>query len=104
MIGMGIDTIQEREPQVIERRLFLGNDVPARLDRAAGAASDKNRKIVVIVGVAVPEAAAVGDHGLIQQRAIPFAGRFQLVEQVRQALGVELIDLANLGLLCSSLP
>ena len=71
-------------------------DVPAGLERAAALAGQQDRQVVVGVAVAVAVAAAVGDHAVVQQRAVAFRDRLQLAEQVGELLDVEGVDRADL--------
>ena len=44
--------------------------------------------MIVLMPVAVAEAAAVDDHGMIEQRAVAFLGRLQLAQEVAELLHV----------------
>ncbi len=46
-------TVEHREPEIVQRRVFRVADVPARLDRPGTAAHHENRQIIVVVAVAV---------------------------------------------------
>ncbi len=63
--------------------------------RAAPATGEEDRKIFVIVCVAVVNAAAVHHHRMVQQRPVALRNAFQLTEQVSKLLGMEPIDLGN---------
>ena len=80
---------EQRQPQVVHRRLARIAEVPARLQRAAALAGQQDRQVGVRVPVAVVDAAAVGDHAVVQQRARAFLDRLQLAEQVSELLDVE---------------
>ena len=47
----------------------------------------------MVVAVAVADAAAVDDHGVVEDRAVALADRLQLAEEVGELLDVELVDL-----------
>ena len=96
---LGVHAVEYGNPEVVQRRFFAVFDVPARLDRAAAAAGEQNRQVVVIVGVAVGVAAAVDDHAVVQQRAVALLDALQLRQQVGELLDVELVDVADLRLL-----
>ena len=55
--------------------------------------ASKRRQIVVLMAIAVAQAAAVDDHRVIQQRALAVLGRLHLAEEVAQHLDVVLVDL-----------
>ena len=59
----------------------------------------QDRQVVVVVAVAVADAAAVDDHAVVEQRAVAFLDRLQLAEQVGELLDVEAVDLLDLRLL-----
>ena len=73
--------------------------MPAGLDRPVALARQQDRQVVVGVGVAVADAAAVDDHAVVEQRAVALGDRLQLLEQVSQLGDVELVDLLDLLLL-----
>ena len=62
------------EQQIIHGRLFGEDHVPAPFDLAARAAREHDGQVVVCVGVAVADAAAVDDQGMIQQGAVAITG------------------------------
>ncbi len=53
------------------------------------------------VGVAVADAAAVKDHAVVEQGAVAVGGRFQLLKDARQLVGVEPVDPRIAPRLCS---
>jgi len=98
-IEIHIHPIEQRKPEVVERRFVVVTNVAARLQRSSTLAGDENWQVVVVVGIAVGVAAAVGNHAMIEQRSVSFFDALHLVQQVCQLRRVELVDLANLGLL-----
>ena len=73
--------------------------MPAGLDRAAAATGHEDRQVVVVVAVAVADAAAVDDHRVVKQRAIALTDRLQLAEQVGELFDVKAVDLLDLFML-----
>ena len=73
--------------------------MPPRLEHPAAATGDEDREIVVVVAVAVADAAAVDDHAAVEERAIPFARPIELLEEIGKLLDVEAVDLLDLRLL-----
>ena len=55
--------------------------------RAAAAAGQQDRQVFVVVGVAVVNAAAVGDHGVVEQRAVAFLDLVQSCRASRRVAG-----------------
>ena len=53
-------------------------------------------EVVVLVAVSIGKTAAVRDHRVIQQRAVAFLHRFELVQQVGELLDVIAVDLRDL--------
>ena len=51
---------------------------------------------MVIVAVAVGKGAAVGDHAMVEQRAITFLHGLELVQQIGELLDVIAVDLRDL--------
>src|SRR5687767_15795271 len=70
--------------------------MPAGLQRATRAACQQNWKVIVIVRVAVRNAAAVNDHRIVEQRAVAFLDRLQLIEEVAELPHVKLVDRRDL--------
>src|SRR5262249_59928289 len=67
-------------------------------ETAVAPAGDENRQVIVVVGVAVADAAAVNEHATIEQRPLPFPGRFQFLKKISKLGRVELVDPAELFL------
>ena len=70
--------------------------MPPGLDGAAALAGEEDGQIVVVVAVAVADAAAVDDHGVVEEGPVAFADRFELAQQVSELLDVESVDLPEL--------
>src|SRR5688572_16252841 len=70
------------------------------VDFPYSAAHQQRRQIVVLVAIAVTDAAAVDDYGVIEQRALGVLGRLHLAQEVTQHLDVVLIDFLNPLNLC----
>src|SRR5579872_5843201 len=70
--------------------------VAAWFKSSAAAAGQHGRKIFVQVAVAITEAAAVDDHGMIEQGSVAVLSRFQLREEVGELVDVEAVDLRYL--------
>ena len=69
---------------------------PAALERAAAAASEDDREIVVGVAVAIGIAAAINDHGVIQQRSAVHVFRFlELLEKAGELFHVPAVDIGH---------
>ena len=69
----------------------------AGLEGAAAVAGEDDRQVVVVVAVAVGDAAAVDDHRVVEQAlAVDVLGLLQLVEEVGELLHVEVVDLGDL--------
>ena len=64
---------------------------------AAAFARDQHGEILVVVLVAIADAAAVDDHAVVEQGPVAFANGFQLLKNVGELLGVKAIDGADLG-------
>src|SRR5690348_2299679 len=78
-VDVDLHAVEHRHPEVIERRVLRIADVAARRERPAAAAREEDRQVVVVMGVAVGVAAAVGDHAVVEQCAVPFGDRPQLL-------------------------
>ena len=55
-------------------------------------ASQQNGQITLVVPQTVAHARAIGDHAVVEQRAIPFPRFLQLVEDVGELREVMLVD------------
>ena len=79
-----------------QRRPFRQPHVPPALDGAAPAAGEDDGQVEGVVRVAVPHARAVDDRRVIEQRAIAVLRRGHLLEEAREHLHVERVDLRQL--------
>ncbi len=91
--------IEHAEIEVGERRFFLNADVLAGLERPAAFTGEQNRQLVVVVGVAVADAASQDDHGVVQKRSLAFPNSLQFFQHISELGDVKAINLGNLGLL-----
>ena len=69
-----------------------GDEVPPALQRASGTARHKDRKIVMVVLVAVANRRAVAEHHVVEQRALTLLGRRHSLEHAgkeRHMVGVD---------------
>ena len=69
--------------------------MPPALQRPGAAAGDQDRQIRVKVLIPVADAAAVQNHGVVEQRAIPVRSGLQLLQEVREELYVKRVDLGE---------
>ena len=69
----------------------------AGLEGAAGISGEDDRQVIVVVAVAIGDAAAVYDHRVVEQAlAVHVLGGFQPLEEVGELLHVEEVDLGDL--------
>ena len=73
---------QHGNVQVAQRRVARIGEVPAARDAAAAFAAQQDREIVWVVAVAVGQAGAAHNHGVIEKGPFPFLDRLQAGEQV----------------------
>ncbi len=69
-----VHAIEDGAPEVAEPDIFL-HDVALVLDAQARTAGQHGRQVMVVVGVDGAAAAAVGDEGVVEQRAVAFLDR-----------------------------
>ena len=92
-------TIEQRQPQIADRRFLREYHVPTGLERARTAAGHEDGQVLMIVRVAIMDAASVSDHRMVKQRSWPLLNRLELGQEVSQLLGMKDIDLPQLRLL-----
>lgn len=63
--GLDFHAFKHGEVEVCQRGSFLSADVAAGGEGAAAAAGEDDREVVVVVAVAVGDAGAVDDHGVV---------------------------------------
>jgi len=80
---MDAHAIEQGQVQIVHGSLSAIRDVPA-----ARLAGKQDWKIIVLVLIAVAQAAAVDDLGMIEQRAVAIGNGFQLAEEIRELLHV----------------
>src|SRR5437879_1811574 len=70
--GFGADAhaVQHGHEEVVHRRVVRILNVAAGLDGARALACEEDRQVIVVVAVAVAQARAVDDHGVVQHRAV----------------------------------
>src|SRR5439155_6913928 len=71
----------------------------AAREPSACATGDQDREVVVVVLVAVADAAAVEHHRALEQVRVAFLRLEELLQQVRELLDVEAVDELDLPLL-----
>ena len=72
-------------------------------DGASPGAGHQDRKVFVVVAVAIAKATAVNDHAVVQQRTVAFTNGLQSPQQIRKLFHMEAVDFANFGeFLCVS--
>ena len=59
--------LEHPQVEVAERRVATQIDVAAGGERSSGIARDHDRKVVVVVAGSIRDAAAIDDHGIVQQ-------------------------------------
>ena len=100
----GNGVVEQGEIEVVERRLGFEFEVPVGLDGAAAVAGEEDGQIVVIVAVAVADAAAVDEHRAIEERRFALADRLEPGEEVGELLDVKAVDLLELPRASPGLP
>src|SRR6185312_3138524 len=55
-------------------------------------ASEQYGKVIVIMAVAVADAASVNDHRMVEQGAVAVASRFQFTKEIRELLHMIAVD------------
>ena len=103
MLSPSCSVVAPMRSSMASQRLLSGVSRATRmwrpvLMRAAALAGQQHRQVVVLVAVAVADGAAVGDHAVVEQRAVAFVDRLELAEEVGELLDVVGVDRANLGL------
>ena len=81
-----------RDVEVRQRRVFGVHQVLPGGDAAAAAAAEHDGQVVRIVAVAVADAAAEQDHGIVEHDAVAFLHVAQLAQQVGVLLDVPAVD------------
>ena len=90
------EAVQHRDQQVAHRGAVRVAHVAPGLDRAATPPAEQDRQVVVVVSVAIADAATVDQHGIVQKALVAFLDALQLVEDVGKLLNMELVDQADL--------
>src|SRR3954453_9867332 len=73
-----IHSLEQRDIKIGQWRFPREANMPTTGDGAAAAACQKNRKVIMGMGVAVADAASVSDHAVVQQGAGSLWDRPQL--------------------------
>lgn len=84
-------TIQHREIEVGKRGFFWEDDVASGSDGAAATTGQNDGQVVVIVAIRISNPAAEDDHAIIEQGAVAFFDRFELLKEISELGGVKLI-------------
>src|SRR5207244_12096522 len=82
---------------VSERCALVITEVPTAIDVPDAAASQDNRQIFIGVQVAVRDARALDDHGVIEHRAVAIASRPQFIQVISEYPDMIRIQLNDLG-------
>src|SRR6266508_1797592 len=88
--------VHEAHEQIGHRRAFRILQVPSALDLPGAAARHDQWQCRVRMDIAVAQAAAVEDEGMIEQRAVAVGNGAQLVEEFSKQLRVVSVDLRDL--------
>src|SRR5450759_4162126 len=96
VIGVHAHAIHHTEEEIAHGSFLAIDHAAAGLDGLAGAPGDQRGKVVVGVPVAVGEAGAVDDHAVIEQRAVTFLDRLQLLHPGGELEHVIAVDLRHL--------
>src|SRR6185437_8241072 len=67
----------------------------ARLHSAAAATGQEDRQVIVIMTIAIADAAADHHHAVVEQRAFAFLGVLELLNEAGDLRHVEAIDFAD---------
>ena len=81
-VNAGVYSIEHGEPEIGQRcfRLCGKAEMAAGFQGAAATAGEENGQVVVRVGIAIGDAAAVGDHAMIEQGSVAFGHGFEPLE------------------------
>src|SRR6058998_316243 len=80
-IEVHADFVEQRQVKVRQRPGFVVLDVTSAFHSGCGATGDKDRQIRVVMDVRIADAAAVEIKRMIEERAVSFRRRFQLLEK-----------------------
>src|SRR5581483_5454908 len=75
-----VQAVEDGSPEVAKADVFL-HEMPLVADAQARAARQHRRQVMVVVGVDGAAATAVGDEGVVEQRAVPFADGLELAQE-----------------------
>jgi hypothetical protein len=84
--------IEHAEKKVRHRRAFFVTNMTAAFDFVSGATREQCWQVMMLVTVAVADAAAVYDQGVVQKRAFAVLSRLHLLQEVTEHLNVMLVD------------
>src|SRR5262245_18352520 len=88
---------EQGQVQVGQWGRLLEADVPPALHSCGCALSYQDRQVGVVVYVRIAHTTAVQVDRVIEQSAVPFLGRLELAEKLREQRHVEPVDLGDLG-------
>lgn len=96
-LGIDAELVEHAHVEVGKRDLFAEIDVTAGTKGTAGISTYDDGEIAVTVTVAIGNATAVNDHGIVEEGLpIDILGRLHFLHEVSQLLDVKLVDLLNL--------
>ena len=92
-ICRGTHLVEHGDEQIVQWCILRVLDVTTRTNQTTTASSQQDGQVFVVVLVAVADATAVNDYGIVEQRAVAFSSRFHFLKDVRELLDVERVDL-----------
>ena len=92
----GSHSLQERDVEIGKRCVLRAAKMSSRIERAVPSACEKYRQAVVVVPVAVGDAASVDDHAAVEQSSFALLDPLQLFEQIGELLDVAAVNLFEL--------
>src|SRR5262245_8289808 len=81
-LGFYVHALEHGEVEIGHRGFFVEIDVPAGRERAATMTREQNWQVAMIVAVAIAYGGAINNHAVVEERALAFFHRFQLVEEI----------------------
>lgn len=93
--GGDAHSIHHGEIEVVERGVLGIADVSPGLEGGSPCPGKEDGKVIVVVAVAIANAASVEDHALVEECALAFGDRTQFAEEVGELFEVEPVDLRD---------
>ena len=87
--ALDVHAVQQGDVEIRHRRFRGIDDVASGLDAACSVTGQDHRQMIVLMAVAVAQAAAVDDHGMIEQRAVAVFCGFQFAQEIGELLHVD---------------